>query len=78
VLAFLGAVLGELDQWRTTVLTVLLGAALGILVSISSVGAGALGVTAIILLYPGLPTPRIVGSDIAHAVPMALVAGIGH
>jgi uncharacterized membrane protein YfcA len=78
ILAFLGSVVGELDPWRTAVLTLLLGAVLGILVSISSVGAGALGVTAIILLYPGLPTQRIVGSDIAHAVPMALVAGIGH
>jgi uncharacterized protein len=78
MLAFLGAAVGELDPWRTTVLTVLLGAVLGILVSISSVGAGALGVTAIILLYPRLPTARIVGSDIAHAVPLALVAGIGH
>ena len=48
------------------------------LVSISSVGAGALGVTALILLYPRLPTARIVGSDIAHAVPLTLVAGIGH
>ena len=78
MLAFMGAVVGELDPWRTTVLTVLLGAVLGILVSISSVGAGALGVTAIILLYPRLPTARIVGSDIAHAVPLALVAGIVH
>ena len=51
---------------------------LGVLVSISSVGAGAIGVTALILLYPHLPTARIVGSDIAHAVPLTLVAGIGH
>jgi uncharacterized membrane protein YfcA len=49
-----------------------------VLVSISSVGAGALGVTALILLYPRLPTARIVGSDIAHAVPLTLVAGLGH
>ena len=46
--------------------------------SISSVGAGAIGVTCLILLYPKLPTARIVGSDIAHAVPLTLVAGIGH
>jgi hypothetical protein len=44
----------------------------------SSVGAGALGVTAIILLYPRLPTARIVGSDIAHAVPLTLTARVGH
>ena len=58
--------------------TVLVGVALGILVSISSVGAGAVGVTALLLLYPRLPMARIVGSDIAHAVPLTLVAGIGH
>ncbi len=48
------------------------------LVSISSVGAGALGVTVLILLYPKLPIARIVGSDIAHAVPLTMAAGIGH
>jgi uncharacterized membrane protein YfcA len=69
---------GELDQGRTAKLTMATGAALGVLVSISSVGAGALGVTALILLYPRLPTVRIVGSDIAHAVPLTLLAGIGH
>ncbi len=58
--------------------TVLVGAMLGILVSISSVGAGALGVTALILLYPRIDTVRLVGSDIAHAVPLTLIAGLGH
>ena len=59
-------------------LTVLTGVTLGVLVSISSVGAGAVGVTALLLLYPNLPMARIVGSDIAHAVPLTLVAGAGH
>ena len=58
--------------------TVLVGAGLGVLVSISSVGAGAVGVTALLLLYPQLPMSRIVGSDIVHAVPLTLIAGIGH
>lgn len=58
--------------------TVLTGAVLGVLVSISSVGAGAMGVAALIFLYPTLPALRIVGSDIAHAVPLTLVAGLGH
>jgi uncharacterized membrane protein YfcA len=58
--------------------TVLAGVILGVLVSISSVGAGAVGVTALLLLYPQLPMARIVGSDIAHAVPLTLVAGVGH
>ena len=51
---------------------------LGILVSLSSVGAGALGTVALIILYPRLPMVTIVGSDIAHAVPLTLLAGIGH
>ncbi len=59
-------------------LTVLSGAVLGVLVTLSSVGAGALGVTVLLILYPRTPMPVIVGSDIAHAVPLTLVAGIGH
>jgi uncharacterized protein len=78
ILAFLTGQIGELSPRRTARLTVLLGAVLGVLVSISSVGAGALGVTPIIVLYPRIPTTRVVGSDIAHAVPLTLLAGIGH
>lgn len=63
---------------RTAGLTVLVGATLGVLVTISSVGAGALGVTVLFFLYPLLPAHRIVGTDIAHAVPLTLVAGLGH
>jgi uncharacterized protein len=70
--------LGALAPQRVAVLTVAVGAVLGTMVSISSVGAGAIGVTCLILLYPDLPTAKIVGSDIAHAVPLTLVAGIGH
>jgi uncharacterized protein len=66
------------SQRATDVLTVVTGVILGVLVSLSSVGAGALGVTALLFLYPKLPTVKIVGSDIAHAVPLTLVAGIGH
>ena len=70
--------IGVLSERRTATFTIITGATLGVLVSISSVGAGALGVTALILLYPHLPTARIVGSDIAHAVPLTLAAGVGH
>ena len=70
--------LQQLDTETSARATVLVGAALGVLVSISSVGAGAVGVTALLLLYPQLPMARIVGSDIAHAVPLTLIAGIGH
>jgi uncharacterized protein len=59
-------------------LTILTGAVLGVLVSLSSVGAGAIGVTALIILNPKMPSVRIVGSDIAHAVPLTLAAGVGH
>ncbi len=67
-----------LDPGRAALLTVLTGFAIGIVVSVSSVGAGAIGVTVLILLYPQLPISRVVGSDIAHAVPLTLVAGLGH
>jgi uncharacterized membrane protein YfcA len=70
--------LGALQPNEVATLTISVGAILGVLVSITSVGAGAIGVTALILLYPNLPTARIVGSDIAHAVPLTLAAGIGH
>jgi uncharacterized membrane protein YfcA len=70
--------MGALPANRIAVLTVIVGGVLGVLVSITSVGAGAIGVTALVLLYPKLPTARIIGSDIAHAVPLTLVAGIGH
>jgi uncharacterized protein len=70
--------IGRLSERQVAGLTVAVGAVLGVLVSISSVGAGAIGVTALILLYPQLPIARIVGSDIAHAVPLTLVAGLGH
>jgi len=70
--------LEHVDDRTTAILTVVTGAALGVLVSISSVGAGAVGVTALLLLYPRLPMVTIVGSDIAHAVPLTLVAGFGH
>jgi hypothetical protein len=59
-------------------ITVLGGAVLGVLVSLSSVGAGVLGTTMLLLLYPRRAAIRIVGTDIAHAVPLTLVAGIGH
>jgi uncharacterized membrane protein YfcA len=69
---------GVLSDNQTRLLTVATGVTLGVLVTVSSVGAGALGVTALLLLYPELPAVRIAGSDIAHAVPLTLVAGMGH
>ncbi|KGT78066.1 membrane protein [Bradyrhizobium japonicum] len=70
--------LERVDDRATAIATVVTGIVLGVLVSISSVGAGAVGVTVLLLLYPRLPMATIVGSDIAHAVPLTLVAGAGH
>jgi uncharacterized membrane protein YfcA len=78
LLAYAARRLDGLSERTTMGLTVLTGAVLGVLVTVSSVGAGAIGVTALILLYPKRSTLTIVGSDIAHAVPLTLVAGIGH
>jgi uncharacterized membrane protein YfcA len=66
------------DQTNVSRWTIVLGVALGILVSVTSVGAGALGTTALLMLYPRLSVARIAGSDIAHAVPLTLIAGLGH
>ena len=58
--------------------TVVLGLAIGAVVTLSSVGAGAIGVTALLLLHPLLPISRIVGTDIAYAVPLTAAAGLAH
>lgn len=78
LLSAVASVMAGRTERQIALLTTALGAALGVLVSISSVGAGALGVTALLILYPKMPTVRIVGSDIAHAVPLTLLAGMGH
>jgi uncharacterized membrane protein YfcA len=69
---------GEPSDYNANVLTISSGIFLGVLVSLSSVGAGALGVTVLIMLYPRASLATIVGSDIAHAVPLTLLAGLGH
>ena len=78
ILRWAGAHIHAMDDRRLRRWTILLGAALGVLVSITSVGAGVLGTTALLILYPRLPVARVAGSDIAHAVPLTLIAGIGH
>ena len=59
-------------------LTVSIGLLLGATVTLTSIGAGALGTVTLFFLYPLLATPRLVGTEIAHAVPLTLVAGLGH
>jgi uncharacterized membrane protein YfcA len=73
------------DVWITRMsareqinMTILTGVVLGTVVTITSIGAGAIGTVALFLLYPMLPTSRLVGTEIAHAVPLTLLAGLGH
>jgi uncharacterized membrane protein YfcA len=78
ILDYISHHLDRLSETRVCWLTITLGVFLGVLVSISSVGAGALGMTILLALYPRVATVRLVGSDIAHAVPLTFVAGFGH
>lgn len=66
-----------LRRWRPYALIVA-AALLGVLVTLSSVGAGALGTAILILLYPRLSMAQIVGTDLLHAVVLTAVAGLGH
>ncbi|MGF6391908.1 sulfite exporter TauE/SafE family protein [Pseudomonas plecoglossicida] len=68
----------HLSDRNLNILTVLTGVVLGVMVTLTSIGAGALGTVALFLLYPFLATRRLVGTEIAHAVPLTLVAGLGH
>lgn len=78
IVDFFAARAGAPDPRRARALTILLGAVLGVLVSLSSVGAGAIGMTVLLVLYPRTPVGTLVGSDIAHAVPLTLLGGLGH
>ena len=68
----------ELRHHHLPAATVATGAIVGVLVTISSIGAGVLGTVALLFLYPRLGTAKVVGTDIAHAVPLTAVAGLGH
>lgn len=60
-------------------LTILMGVVLGILVTLTSVGAGTLGVVMLVYLYPlRMSAGKLVGTDIVHAIPLAVVAGLGY
>jgi hypothetical protein len=88
LLLFRNYIIGKVSEWRqhhppvqektVKALTMLLGVVLGTLVTLTSVGAGALGVTVLLMLFPRLQIRDVVGSDIVHAVPLTLVGGLGY
>jgi uncharacterized protein len=74
-------VLASLDLRKTgfgRIVTIALGGVLGSLVALTSVGAGAIGVVFLMILYPALRARQLIGTDIVHAIPLTLLAGLGH
>lgn len=79
MLAWVNAKPGRQLQGRSlAAATVLSGAVLGTLVTISSIGAGAIGATLLVMLYPKLTPAEVAGTDIAYAVPLTAIAAVGH
>jgi len=79
MIAWINAQPGRQLQGRAlTVATILCGAVLGTLVTISSIGAGAIGATLLVMLYPRLTPAEVAGTDIAYAVPLTAIAAAGH
>lgn len=70
--------LNRLNPQTASLFTIALGLIMGVLVTTTSIGAGAIGVTVLLLLHPNMAAGRVVGSDIAHGVPLTLLAGAGH
>jgi uncharacterized membrane protein YfcA len=68
----------QLQGRPLVVATVVSGAVLGVLVTISSIGAGAIGATLLVMLYPRLTPAEVAGTDIAYAVPLTAIAAVGH
>jgi uncharacterized protein len=69
---------GEFERRHAGTLTFIMGLILGVMVTLSSVGAGAFGAAVLMTLYPRMPMIRVIGTDLAHAVPLTAVAGLGH
>ncbi len=79
MLAWVNAKPGRQLQGRSlAAATIVSGAVLGILVTISSIGAGAIGATLLVMLYPKLTPAEVAGTDIAYAVPLTAIAAVGH
>jgi uncharacterized membrane protein YfcA len=70
--------IGNFERRYAGKLTLVMGVFLGVAVTLSSVGAGAFGATALMMLYPRMPMIRVIGTDLAYAVPLTAIAGLGH
>ena len=68
----------DLSEKQGTIAIFICGVVLGVFVTLTSVGAGALGTAMMMLLFPAMAARNVVGTDLAHAVPLTLVAGLGH
>lgn len=68
----------QLQGNKLAAATIFAGLVLGVLVTISSIGAGAIGATLLVMLYPRMPSAHVAGTDIAYAVPLTAIAAIGH
>lgn len=68
----------QLQGRALTAATIASGAVLGVLVTVSSIGAGAIGATLLVMLYPRLTAAEVAGTDIAYAVPLTAIAAVGH
>lgn len=68
----------ELTEQTANRAATIVGVVLGVMVTLTSVGAGAIGVAALMLLYPKLRGAEVVGIDLAYSIPLVTVAGLGH
>ena len=68
----------QLQGDKLAAATIIAGAVLGVLVTVSSIGAGAIGATLLVMLYPRMSSAEVAGTDIAYAVPLTAIAALGH
>lgn len=68
----------QLQGKKLAAATIISGAVLGVLVTVSSIGAGAIGATLLVMLYPSMSSAEVAGTDIAYAVPLTAIAALGH
>lgn len=68
----------QLQGKKLSAATIIAGAVLGVLVTVSSIGAGAIGATLLVMLYPRMTSAEVAGTDIAYAVPLTAIAALGH